>query len=102
MSIKGIPKGVHDIWEKTGSKPEFQYTWDCTLNTNLKWDSFIPKPKTRFDRLYYRPAQSPSATFEPCSFQLVGLNKLKSCNQFCSDHWGILADCKLTPENLNK
>ncbi len=33
--LGGLPEGVFDLWELTGSRPECRYTWDLTRNDNL-------------------------------------------------------------------
>ncbi len=32
----GIQKGVVDLWEHLGSKPECRYTWDASRNSNIE------------------------------------------------------------------
>ena len=34
--IGGPPAGVEDLWQRTGSRKECQYTWDMTRNHNLE------------------------------------------------------------------
>lgn len=91
------------MWESTGSRKECLYTWDCSRNTNLKINAKY-KPRCRFDRLYYRPLidaskkkndKRPDFTLMPIYFELEGLEKLKSCGRFCSDHWAIQSYCQL-------
>lgn len=91
------------MWESTGSRKECLYTWDCLRNTNLKMNSKF-KPRCRFDRLYYRPLidafkanndKKPDLTLMPVYFELEGLEKLKSCGRFCSDHWAIQSYCQI-------
>jgi tyrosyl-DNA phosphodiesterase 2 len=102
-AIGGLPNGVYDIWESTGKRKECLYTWDCTRNTNLKMNGKF-KPRCRFDRLFYRPQksledmcrrvetdESNRLTLMPVYFELEGLERLKSCGRFCSDHWAIQA-----------
>lgn len=107
-AMGGLPKQIYDMWESTGSRKECLYTWDCSRNTNLKMNGKY-KPKCRFDRLYYRPILSKdcarqvvnsskdSFTLMPVYFELEGLEKLKSCGRFCSDHWAIQSYCNLEP-----
>ncbi|XP_062596386.1 tyrosyl-DNA phosphodiesterase 2-like [Saccostrea cucullata] len=85
--VGGIPSGVCDVWEATGSRKECLYTWDMMRNTNLVFDKF--KPRCRFDRLYLR--HSNPTTIKPVYFELIGLEKVKSCGKFPSDHWGLLS-----------
>lgn len=90
------------MWESTGSRKECLYTWDCLRNTNLKMNGKY-KPRCRFDRLYYRPlinnnktkSKKNELTLMPVYFELEGLEKLKSCGRFCSDHWAIQSYCQL-------
>ncbi|OWF50295.1 Tyrosyl-DNA phosphodiesterase 2 [Mizuhopecten yessoensis] len=86
-SIGGPPPGVHDIWEKTGQRPEAAYTWDMSRNDNLVFPGKF-KPKLRFDRLYIRGAEPP--TIEPVYLELVGLERVAKCGKYPSDHWGLL------------
>ena len=84
--VGGIPEKTFDLWESTGRRPEAQYTWDMTRNDNLSnWPKF--KPRCRFDRLYVRQTKS---NVKAVYFELVGLERLKSCGRFPSDHWGLL------------
>lgn len=97
-AIGGVPNDVYDIWESTGKRKECLYTWDCMRNSNLKMNGKF-KPRFRFDRLFYRPAKSlnrkENFTLIPEYFELEGLQKLKSCGRFCSDHWAIQAYLRL-------
>jgi tyrosyl-DNA phosphodiesterase 2 len=98
--VGGLPKGVHDVWEATGKRKECAYTWDTMRNTNLVMNGKF-KPRCRFDRIYYRGCGGSGApsntTLMPVYFELEGLERLKSCNRFCSDHWAIQAYCQLEP-----
>ena len=92
-SIGGLPRGISDVWESTGSRKEAAYTWDMTRNTNLTWNAKF-RPRCRFDRLYYRGNETENSgdlTLMPVYFELEGLEKLKTCSRFCSDHWAIQA-----------
>lgn len=105
-SFGGVPKGIYDVWESTGSRKECLYTWDCSRNCNLVMNSRF-KPKFRFDRLYVRQSKviDPNTlrqvdnscvhTLMPVYFELEGLEKLKTCGRFCSDHWAIQAYCQV-------
>ena len=84
----GLPKNTVDVWEASGSQMEHKYTWDISENDNLDWP-FPNKPKLRFDRLYLSPTDS---QLFPKSFELVGRERLPSCDQFPSDHWGMWAE----------
>lgn len=94
-AIGGIPGGMCDVWEATGSRKECLYTWDMTRNTNLVFDKF--KPRCRFDRLYLR--HSNPGTIKPVYFELIGLEKIKSCGKFPSDHWGLLTHYDIILKN---
>ena len=102
-AIGGLPNGVHDLWQSTGARKEATFTWDTMRNSNLKWAGKF-KPRCRFDRLYYRTnseaskqvaENSQNFTLMPVYFELEGLEKLKSCGRFCSDHWAIQSYCQL-------
>lgn len=86
-NIGGVPRGIQDIWEMTGQRPEAAYTWDMFRNDNKVFPGKF-KPKLRFDRLYIRGAKPP--TVEPVYFELVGLERVARCGKFPSDHWGLL------------
>ncbi len=47
------------------------------------------KPKMRLDRLYIRYCQT-GVQIKPIYFELVGTEKLEACDDFPSDHYGIL------------
>jgi len=91
-SIGGTPSGVIDVWEAAGKRKEAQFTWDMSLNDNKEMPAGAKfKCRCRFDRLYLRqPAEGPPK-FKPVYFELAGIQRLKDCRRFCSDHWGILA-----------
>uniref|UniRef100_T1IYM3 Tyrosyl-DNA phosphodiesterase 2 n=1 Tax=Strigamia maritima TaxID=126957 RepID=T1IYM3_STRMM len=84
--VGGIPAGLEDLWITCGSRPECRYTWDMTRNDNLIFQGRI-KPRCRFDRLYMAP--SSPARLKPEHFGLIGLERIKSCGRFPSDHWGL-------------
>ena len=77
-----------DLWEFTGKRPEAKFTWDLKRNDNLQWEHQF-RPQCRFDRLYMRP--DIKADLKPVYFELVGIERIKSCRRFPSDHWGVLA-----------
>lgn len=85
--IGGLPNNVYDLWESTGSRKECLYTWDCLRNTNVQFPGKF-KPRLRFDRIYFRAGKG-KETLVPTYFELEGLEKLKNCSRFCSDHWAI-------------
>ncbi|KAH9510251.1 Tyrosyl-DNA phosphodiesterase 2 [Bulinus truncatus] len=81
------PQEVLDVWEVTGQHPQTRYTWDLTLNDNKHFDMQF-QPRCRFDRMYLRNSDPPR--LKPAHFELVGTQRLSSCQRFPSDHWGIL------------
>ncbi len=83
-----IPEGIVDIWEATGCRPEVKYTWDMRRNDNIGLPG-RQKPQFRFDRLYMRSADT-GPEIKPVYFELVGVDRLRSCQRYPSDHWGIL------------
>ncbi|VDI35521.1 tyrosyl-DNA phosphodiesterase 2 [Mytilus galloprovincialis] len=89
QELKGLPEGVFDMWQVTGSRKEAEFTWDMMRNTNLEWAGRF-KPRCRFDRIYTRHCK-PKSVIVPKYFELVGLEKIPSCGLFPSDHWGLLA-----------
>ncbi|KAL8589154.1 hypothetical protein ACOMHN_052492 [Nucella lapillus] len=94
--IGGLPHGLTDMWEATGSRKEARYTWDTFRNDNLatetRWRS-----KLRFDRLYLQQRKSTSAAVKVVYFELVGLERLEGVKCFPSDHWGILTHLDILP-----
>ena len=78
----GVPDGVHDAWVTCGEKLDRKYTWDRSVNDNL--GPFQPRVRCRFDRVYV------GARIEVADFDLVGRERLPSCDRFPSDHFGIL------------
>lgn len=91
LQLKGWsakPQRVNDMWVCTGKQKEAQYTWDPNINNNKQFGS-NRKPCYRFDRLYIRHANE--VKVEPVHFELVGKQKIASCQRFPSYHWGILA-----------
>ncbi|XP_050401717.1 tyrosyl-DNA phosphodiesterase 2 isoform X2 [Patella vulgata] len=85
--MNGIPENIFDLWEVTGKRPEAKFTWDMNRNDNNEFGGQF-KPKCRFDRLYIK--HSIPRTVNPVYFELVGLERLKNCQRFASDHWGLL------------
>lgn len=87
--------GICDLWEATGKSEEYTYTWDMQRNTNLNFsrDQFLPR--CRFDRLYFRHANSLAINFRLITFKLEGLEMIPSIHRFCSDHWAIQAEFEL-------
>ena len=79
---------VYDVWEITGKRDVAKFTWDVVRNDNLDW-SLPFRPRCRFDRVYVRYAVNKPVTV--VYFELVGLERLDSCQRFCSDHWGLLS-----------
>lgn len=91
-NIGGIPADTVDLWEAAGKRKEAQFTWDMSLNDNKEMPPGAKfKCRCRFDRLYLRQPPSAPPKFKPVYFELAGIERLKDCRRFCSDHWGILA-----------
>ena len=95
QQIGGVPENIYDLWEITGKRPEAKFTWDTYRNDNLNAEGAGPKfkVKCRFDRLYLRNSTPKKIKTE--YFELIGIERLKSCQRFCSDHWGLLAHFKV-------
>ena len=88
--IGGLPNSVFDLWEVTGKRQIAKFTWDLMRNDNLEWEKKY-KPRCRFDRLFIRHPTDTAAQLKPVYFELVGIERIKGCGRFPSDHWGILA-----------
>ncbi|GAB6028296.1 hypothetical protein CHUAL_002473 [Chamberlinius hualienensis] len=86
-SVGGIPAGLEDLWITCGSRPECIYTWDPVRNTNLEM-AYPHRARFRFDRVYLRRGNRSSLM--PKHFGLIGLEKIRSCGRFPSDHWGVV------------
>ena len=89
QEVGGLPDNILDLWEVTGKRPEAKFTWDLMRNDNLAWEKKF-KPRCRFDRMFLRHP-STGSKLKPVYFELVGLERVKACKRFPSDHWGILA-----------
>ena len=89
-----VPPRIIDVWEACGSVEKHKFTWDTDENDNLEW-SFSPRPssKLRFDRMYLSPSDG---KFKPKKFELVGKERIPSCQRFPSDHWGMWAEYETT------
>lgn len=87
-AVGGIPAGIDDLWIRSGSRKECQYTWDMMRNTNKEMPGRF-KPRCRFDRVYLRDSHPRRVKEE--HFGLFGLEKIRQGQRFPSDHWGILA-----------
>ena len=85
----GLPPTVGDVWEVCGKSEVHRYTWDITRNNNLVCGKYSYKPRLRFDRLYLSPIDGKHV--RASSFELVGKERVVSCNRFPSDHWGLWA-----------
>ncbi|KAJ7382512.1 Tyrosyl-DNA phosphodiesterase 2 [Desmophyllum pertusum] len=55
-AIGGLPNGIVDAWEESGSPADAKFTWDVSINDNLDL-KYRNKPRLRFDRLFVRSAQ---------------------------------------------
>ena len=90
--IGGVPSHTVDLWEASGKRKEAQFTWDMSLNDNKEMPSGAKfKCRCRFDRLYLRQPSGETPKLKPVYFELAGIERLKDCRRFCSDHWGILS-----------
>ena len=87
VSAVGVPSGVLDAWTSCGSALTTKYTWNMAENDN-NGNTYQKPPKYRFDRIFIRPAKE-AKTIKPNTFALVGKERLRGCNRFASDHWGI-------------
>lgn len=87
--IGGVPDRLVDIWSECGAKKFTEYTWDMVKNDNLTFPNF--KPRCRFDRLYLNK----DSPFEASDFMLVGMQRIRSCLCFPSDHFGVMTMLKL-------
>ena len=87
ISDVGLPQSTVDVWQTCGSVKRHEYTWDISANDNLDWP-FDNEPRLRFDRLYLT---SKDGYVKAKSFELVGKERIPSCNRFPSDHWGMFA-----------
>ena len=85
----GIPDRVADLWTLLGEPKEYQFTWDLTINTNMKPFDNRP-PRFRFDRVYFRP--SAKNNINPKYFRFCGTKKVPGWKCFPSDHFGILCN----------
>ena len=86
-AVGGVPSGVLDAWASCGSVLTTKYTWNMAENDN-NGNAYQKPPKFRFDRIFIRPAKE-AKTIKPNTFALVGKERLRGCNRFASDHWGI-------------
>jgi len=90
--IGGVPPHTVDLWEASGKRKEAQFTWDMSLNDNKEMPPGAKfKCRCRFDRLYLRQPLDETPKLKPVYFELAGIERLKDCRRFCSDHWGILS-----------
>ncbi|XP_069763725.1 tyrosyl-DNA phosphodiesterase 2 [Narcine bancroftii] len=81
-----LPEGILDVWEFL-NKPEYcRYTWDTTINNNLKARYAC---RLRFDRVFFRASNGNEIV--PKEMTLIGQDKLE-CGRFCSDHWGLICN----------
>ncbi len=93
VTTVGLPELTVDLWEACGSNEDDKYTWDISANDNLVW-RFPNKPQLRFDRLYFTAKDNKFV--KPSSFELVGKERITSCNRFPSDHWGMFVTFDVT------
>lgn len=102
-----VPKDTLDAFEYLGRPRECMYTWDRTKAGDSR-----SKTRCRFDRVYVttRPSLLQSevgagggggfagsgmvAVWEPTKMRLVGTQRLRSIDEFPSDHFGVLCSLK--------
>uniref|UniRef100_A0A183AYX2 Endo/exonuclease/phosphatase domain-containing protein n=1 Tax=Echinostoma caproni TaxID=27848 RepID=A0A183AYX2_9TREM len=91
QELGGLPAGIEDAWQVTGSRPELRNTWDPQRNTNasrLGFGGRGPHGRSftfRYDRMYVH-----GSCLRPVDFGLRGLERVPGTRCFPSDHWGIL------------
>lgn len=85
--VGGLTNGIKDAWIEAGCEVNTKFTWDMKLNDNLVFRG-NQKPRCRFDRVYYKS----DGTTLLRKFDLIGKQRLSSCDRFSSDHWGILCE----------
>ena len=78
--IGGKPENVCDVWEVCGSDKNHELTWHTNLATK------------RIDRVYYCPG---NGRVQPTSLELVGKDKVASCGDLPSDHYGLFIRFKI-------
>ncbi|KAF7255329.1 hypothetical protein EG68_07873, partial [Paragonimus skrjabini miyazakii] len=88
--LGGLPNGISDAWEASGSRPELRITWDPVRNSNAgRFSKYVPKKSQshgcRYDRMYWCGKR-----LRAVDFGLHGLERVPRCSCFPSDHWGIL------------
>ncbi len=84
----GIPITCRDVWEMCGSSEEHRYTSDSIVNDNGS-RRFQKKCAKRIDRLYVSLPTETKVLLNPDTFELIGKERIPSCNCYPSDHWGI-------------
>ena len=85
----GIPPGFYDVWEATGSRQEWEYTWDMGRNDSIPDIQKLARiPRCRFDRIIIRETK-PVGILTPSDFRLIGFQRLQPSFCFASDHWGL-------------
>lgn len=90
-----FPENVKDLWEELGCNGDTRYTWDTQYNDNKKMMG-PGRPRCRFDRLYIR--KSTDENVNPVAFELSGIERVKGCDRFPSDHWAIVAHFSIKTE----
>jgi tyrosyl-DNA phosphodiesterase 2 len=80
------------VWLYLGAANATQFTFDRTVNDN-KGRVERKATRHRYDRLFIRHSSVQKLT--PIRFELVGTERIRRCQRFPSDHWGILATFKV-------
>ncbi|CAL8093750.1 unnamed protein product [Calicophoron daubneyi] len=88
--LGGVPTGIVDVWEATGSRTELHATWNPRLNLNAAGLS-KSRRAFRYDRMYLS-----GECLKPVDFGFRGLEKVRNTSCHPSDHWGILGRFAVT------
>ncbi len=90
---KHLPSEYIDAWKAT-SKNAKGFTWNIEKSTMAREGSFPGEKSRRLDRILIR-----SSSFAPVSAAIVGNRPVKkNFELFPSDHFGIIADLRITKE----
>ncbi|CAK8994711.1 unnamed protein product [Durusdinium trenchii] len=107
-----------DVWSFCGSPESDRWTWDTTANSNIGANFAC---KSRFDRMLFispgvsdvkgasgltakakAKASKPGDGWQPKSIRLLGKEKIAGLHRFPSDHWGLLTEWTVAPEEAPK
>lgn len=87
-----VPEGLNDAWQLCGSLKDVEFTWDCRKNDNIEFPGKF-KPRCRFDRIFVKQADPPVSNL--VDFRLIGIERIRSCLCFPSDHFGVCCEFNL-------